>query len=104
MRFYYGHRLNIIETATVFESHALRTLMESAPDLIFFKNLELRFVLFSRSTAENARLSMLNAHRAAHPHTWRYTIPKHLATAEPATIFTVLLPGLPQNRIDRNLP
>jgi signal transduction histidine kinase len=70
------------EDNPIIERDLLRALLENLPDVIFFKDLNFRFVRFSRSTAEQARASMLTTYRAAHPLAQPEDLPEHLGSPE----------------------
>ena len=67
------------EAELAYERDLLRTLLDSSPDSIFFKDRQSRLVKLSRSEAANLLRVALNRYYAAHPGVSADQLPAHLA-------------------------
>jgi signal transduction histidine kinase len=65
-----------------YERRLFHSLLESIPDIVFFKDLEGRFVCASRSTVEEARKSLLVSYRESRHSEMAEDLPEHLTSTE----------------------
>jgi PAS domain S-box-containing protein len=74
--------LKKIENALAYERDLFQMLMDQSPDSIYFKDLQSRFVRFSRSKVKRSYAAELARHTAAHPDEQEANRPAHLAGEE----------------------
>jgi PAS domain S-box-containing protein len=70
------------EAELSYERDLLRTLLDSSPDTIFFKDLQSRLVRASQSELKNLLRVALSRHRDSHPHDGADKLPPHLVSLE----------------------
>ena len=71
-----------MQTALTYEQELLQTLLENSPTRIFFKDLESRFVRFSKSKSEGTLETLRSAWRMEHPKEPPHAWPPHLADVQ----------------------
>ena len=71
------------------ENLQLSAFLENIPELIYFKDLKGRFVRVSRSTAEQARESLLATYRAANPDALTASLPQYLTDTTKCAEFII---------------
>jgi PAS domain S-box-containing protein len=74
--------LKVAEERLAREQHLFRVLLDSFPDVIYFKDLQSRFVRISRSKAERSMAIVLRQFQANHPDAGPDDVPEHLTSVE----------------------